>query len=80
MEQVSIGNILTIVTIAIGFVIQYIAIVTKFTERITKLEVKYDTLKESFDTSNNKFSKDIKDICATTHSMIQNCEHTRGKI
>lgn len=77
MEQVSIGNILTILVIIIGLVIQYIAIMMKFTERITKVETKQDSLKEAVDKSNIKYENDINQLFKMTNNIVKNCEHVK---
>lgn len=77
MEQVSIGNILTILVIIIGLVIQYIAVVMKFTERITKVETKQDSLKEAVDKSNIKYENNINQLFKMTNSIVKNCEHVK---
>lgn len=78
MEQISIGNVLTMLTFIIGLAIQYVAIVTKFSERITKLETKYDALKETLDKSETKVNSDINALFATARNIIKDCEHVKG--
>lgn len=78
MEQISIGNVLTMLTIIVGLAIQYVAIVTKFSERITKLETKYDSLKETLDKSDLKINSDINALFSTARNIIKDCEHVKG--
>lgn len=77
MEILTMNNILTIIAMAVGFVIQYVAIVTKFSERITKLETKYDAMKEALDKSEQKSDKDISSLFHMVRNILQSCEHTR---
>ncbi len=69
METLTIGNLLTIITIIIGLVVQYVAIINKFSERLTRLEVKYDSLKETIDKNEVKFSHDIDSLFDLTRNM-----------
>ena len=60
MEQVSTGNILTMLTIAVGFVLQYIALIKSFTERITKIETEQFVKHERIDKDIELLTKDIR--------------------
>jgi hypothetical protein len=77
MQEISFGNMLTIVTIIVGLIIQYVAIITKFSERIAKLEAKYDMLKEGLTKSDDKLTKDIGKLFTLTNDIVKNCEHVR---
>lgn len=79
MLDINLGNILTIFTIIIGLVVQYTAIITKFSERITRLEARYDSLKEMLDKSEKKVNNDINALFSTARSIIKDCEHVKGK-
>ena len=65
MESITAGNLLTILTIVIGLVIQYVAIITKFAERLTKLEVK----QEHYDKDINEMFKVFREIIQTAKSL-----------
>ena len=78
MLDITFGNVLTIFTIVFGLAVQYTAIITKFSERITKLEARYDSLKESLEKSEGKMNNDINVLFSTARSIIKDCEHVKG--
>lgn len=63
VSHMSFGNVITIVTVVLGLVIQYIAIVKSFTERITVVE----TCQKSFKHRMDKVEDGI-DKCPHTHA------------
>lgn len=60
MEHVTIGNVLTISSIILGFVLQYIALVKSFSERITKIEAEQNVKHERIDKDIEMITKDLK--------------------
>lgn len=60
MEHATIGNVLTIVSIALGFILQYIALVKSFSERITKIEAEQNVKHERIDKDIETITKDLK--------------------
>lgn len=59
MEQISLGNILVILTIVIGLVVQYTAIIKQFTERVTKVETNLDGFEKVQIEKHRTIEKDI---------------------
>ena len=64
VEQVTTGNVLTIVSIVVGLALQYIAIVRSFSERITKIEVEQHIKHAHIDKQLETLTKDVKVIAS----------------
>lgn len=71
-EQVSLGNLLTIVTVVLGLILQYIALIKTFSERLTSVEteqrIKHDRLDKDIDGLSAKVDSNMialnKDVSA----------------
>ena len=70
MEELTFGNILTIITVVIGLIIQYVAFIMRFSERIARIEIKHEHVEKDI---NNLF-KLFREVMTSLKHMAANSE------
>ncbi len=70
--EISLGNLLTILSIVVGLGIQYVAIVKSFGERITKLETKQDGFETETRKDIDNLFKLTRNLLSEMHAVLRN--------
>lgn len=79
MGSITIGEVITIATVIIGLVIQYGAIIVKFSERITRLEVKQVDLENNLKERHNDFVRIITKDVDSLFEAVRHCKDGKGE-
>ncbi len=74
MGSITVGEILTIVTIIVGLVVQYGAIIVKFSERITRIETKQEDLERNIKDRHDTFVKIITKDIDSLFDAVRSCK------
>ncbi len=77
MGSITVGEILTIITIIVGLVVQYGAIIVKFSERITRIETKQEDLEKNLKERHDTFVKIITKDVDSLFDAVRVCKDTK---
>lgn len=84
MELISVGNIVTILVVVpvvvIGLFIQYVAIIKSFTERVTRTEVRQDSLEHEQEAAEKRHIKDVDIIYKTMRDVTDGCKAVEKRL